>query len=403
METELIAPAATTILTGAPSTQDAYLSVAGIAKSYGSQTVIEALDFHVRRGELVSLLGPSGCGKTTLLRLIAGLVAADSGSITLGGRELAHVPAHQRNVSVVFQSYALFPHLDVQDNVAFGLRARGRPATGIPAAVAEALALVRMSDYALRPVGLLSGGQQQRVAVARALVVNPDLLLLDEPFSALDRKLRETMQIELKALLRSRGMTAIFVTHDQDEALAVSDRIAVMNAGCIEHFADPATLYARPATAFALEFVGLSTRLAGVVRHCQASVASIETACGTVSANADFRPGSAVVVGVRPERIRVVPSGQPVPPGWNAVRAPLTDVVPLGARTHLYGRAGKGNAAGASVGEGQGDGEGDRLLCERANTEGGMLGEAGSAVREGEVLGWQWPVADTLVYPAWTA
>ena len=385
MNTEVAATAAPSSATASPA--DAYLSVAGIAKAYGGQTVIEALDFHVRRGELVSLLGPSGCGKTTLLRLIAGLVAADSGRITLGGRELADVPAHKRNVSVVFQNYALFPHLNVQDNVAFGLRARGQPAAGIAPAVAEALALVRMSDYALRPVGQLSGGQQQRVAVARALVVGPDLLLLDEPFSALDRKLRETMQIELKALLRSRGMTAIFVTHDQDEALAVSDRIAVMNAGRIEHFTDPATLYARPATAFALEFVGLSTRLAGTVRHCEASLARIDTACGTVTAHADFRPGSPVVVGVRPERIRVVALDQPVPEGHNVVRAALTDVVPLGARTHLYGRAAEGPA----------DPEGDRLLCERANTD---AGDGAAGAQEGQTMAWHWPVADTLVYPA---
>jgi putative spermidine/putrescine transport system ATP-binding protein len=387
MSTEVAAAAAPSSATASPA--DAYLSVAGIAKAYGGQTVIEALDFHVRRGELVSLLGPSGCGKTTLLRLIAGLVAADQGSITLGGRELAHVPAHKRNVSVVFQNYALFPHLNVQDNVAFGLRARGQPAAGIAPAVAEALALVRMSDYALRPVGQLSGGQQQRVAVARALVVGPDLLLLDEPFSALDRKLRETMQIELKALLRSRGMTAIFVTHDQDEALAVSDRIAVMNAGRIEHFTDPATLYARPATAFALEFVGLSTRLAGTVRQCEASVAIIDTACGTVTARADFRPGSAVVIGVRPERIRVAAPDQPVPEGHNVVRAPLTDVVPLGARTHLYGRAAAGQADATA--------DSDRLLCERANTD---AGHGAPLAQEGQTMAWHWPVADTLVYPA---
>ena len=209
---------------------EVYLRVAGIAKAYGGQTVIESLDVQVRRGELVSLLGPSGCGNTTLLRLIAGLVTADRGRITLGGRELASVPAHKRNVSVVFQNYALFPHLNVRENVAFGLRARGQSAQAAQPAVDEALALVRMGEYATRAVGQLSGGQQQRVAVARALVVNPDLLLLDEPFSALDRKLRETMQIELKSLLRSRGMTAIFVTHDQEGALAGSDRNASTSA-----------------------------------------------------------------------------------------------------------------------------------------------------------------------------
>lgn len=219
-----------------------YLSIQSVSKRYGSLTVVSELDLFIRRGELVSLLGPSGCGKTTLLRLIAGLVRADAGSIVVGGRDLTRIPAHKRNVSVVFQNYALFPHLNVRDNVAFGLHARGRPKDQINGAVDDALALVRMSDLANRSVGQLSGGQQQRIAVARALVVEPDLLLLDEPFSALDRKLRETMQLELKSLLRDREITAVFVTHDQDEALAVSDRIAVMNAGRIEHFADPVSL-----------------------------------------------------------------------------------------------------------------------------------------------------------------
>ncbi|MBO6512328.1 MAG: ABC transporter ATP-binding protein, partial [Roseibium sp.] len=168
-------------------------------------------------------------------------------------------------VSVVFQNYALFPHLNVSENVAFGLKARGIAPSEIPSAVENALALVRMSDFAGRPVGALSGGQQQRVAVARALVVEPDLLLLDEPFSALDRKLRETMQVELKSLLKTKGMTAVFVTHDQEEALSVSNRVAVMNGGRIEQYADPVTLYTRPASAFVLDFVGLSTHLAGTV------------------------------------------------------------------------------------------------------------------------------------------
>jgi putative spermidine/putrescine transport system ATP-binding protein len=380
------APAVTSTTTATTAPAEAYLRVAGIAKAYGGQTVIEALDVHIRRGELVSLLGPSGCGKTTLLRLIAGLVNADRGSITLGGRELASVPAHKRNVSVVFQNYALFPHLNVRENVAFGLRARGQSAQAAQPAVDEVLALVRMRDFATRAVGQLSGGQQQRVAVARALVVNPDLLLLDEPFSALDRKLRETMQIELKSLLRSRGMTAIFVTHDQDEALAVSDRIAVMNAGRIEHFTDPATLYARPATAFALEFVGLSTRLSGVVRGQQGDQVQIDTPCGAVTGAGRFTTGSQVVVGVRPERLRVVRAGDTVPDGHNRVDAVLGDVVPLGARTHLYARLADG-----------GDGHsGNRLLCELANTDDGAVG---TRPREGDTLSWHWPMADTLVYP----
>jgi putative spermidine/putrescine transport system ATP-binding protein len=355
----------------------AHLQVTGIGKQYAGQRVIDALDFGVRRGELVSLLGPSGCGKTTLLRLIAGLVPADAGHITLGGRELVKIPAHRRNVSVVFQSYALFPHLNVRDNVAFGLRARGIPASKAGAKVSEALELVQMAGFAERPVTMLSGGQQQRVAVARALVVEPDLLLLDEPFSALDRKLRETMQIELKTLLRSRGMTAIFVTHDQDEALAVSDRIAVMNAGRIEHFADPDTLYARPATAFALEFVGLSLRLTGRALTREGGRTRVETAAGVISVDTLLAPGTPVLVGVRPERIRVRSRESAAAPELNALSVAIRDIVPLGARTHVYARA---------VGD-------DRLLCELPGAQ------AVDGLREGASMTFCWPIADTLVYP----
>ena len=351
-----------------------HLQVSAVVKHFGAHTVVDGLDFAVERGELVSLLGPSGCGKTTLLRLIAGLVKADAGRITLAGRELAAVPAHRRNVSVVFQNYALFPHLSVRENVGFGLRARQVPPATAGPQVDEALALVRMQAFAERPVTQLSGGQQQRVAVARALVVQPDLLLLDEPFSALDRKLRETMQIELKALLRARGMTAVFVTHDQDEALTVSDRIAVMNAGRIEQFTDPGTLYTRPATAFALDFVGLSTRLAGQVAQVDGGRLTIATAAGPLRADAGFARGSPVLVGVRPERIRLGVGG----PDDNTVQALVGDIVPLGARTHVYAQAA----------------DGDRLLCELPGTTG--LG----GLAPGAETALHWPVADTLVYPA---
>lgn len=361
----------------ASDTSSTHLAVTGVSKAYGGQSVIQELDFAVRRGELVSLLGPSGCGKTTLLRLIAGLVACDAGRITLGGRELARVPAHQRNVSVVFQNYALFPHLDVRGNVAFGLRARGRRGRELDDAVDAALALVRMEAFADRPVTQLSGGQQQRVAVARALVVDPDLLLLDEPFSALDRKLRETMQIELKGLLRQRGMTAIFVTHDQDEALAVSDRIAVMNAGRIEHFADPTTLYAQPATAFALDFVGLSTRLVGRVVSVESAWLTVETALGMVRAQGSFKRGSVVILGVRPERLQCLAPDEPVPIGLNSVESTLREKVPLGARTHMHAVCGPD----------------DRLMCE-------VPGHAVCATwPAGSVMRLVWAPEDTLVYP----
>ncbi|MEM8842423.1 MAG: ABC transporter ATP-binding protein [Pseudomonadota bacterium] len=330
---------------------------------------MSALDFRVGRGELVSLLGPSGCGKTTLLRIIAGLTSADVGDVLLDGQAITTVPVHRRNISVVFQNYALFPHLSVAENVAFGLRARGRAkdATGTP--VKEALHLVRMANFADRPVSALSGGQQQRVAVARALIVEPVLLLLDEPFSALDRKLRETMQVELKALLRDRGMTAIFVTHDQDEAMGVSDRIAVTNAGRIEQFAAPSELYAQPETAFVMDFVGLSTRLSGRVADVMDGEVRIETAYGVVRGAGSFPVGTHLTLGVRPELI------QPEA-GENTLDVTLADSMVLGSKTQLHG-----------VAQGK-----DRLLCEVPGIRSGL--------ERGRVLKFGWSVADTLIYEA---
>ncbi len=361
----------------AAATPERYLDVVGVGKAFKGAVVMSELDFGVARGELVSLLGPSGCGKTTLLRIIAGLIAADAGDVLLDGRAITTVPAHRRNISVVFQNYALFPHLSVAENVAFGLRARGVARTQVAAPVREALDLVRMADFADRRVSALSGGQQQRVAVARALVVEPRLLLLDEPFSALDRKLRETMQVELKTLLRARGMTAIFVTHDQDEAMAVSDRIAVMNAGRIEQFAAPAELYARPASAFVMEFEGLSTRLSGRVAASAGGEMRVETAYGVVRAPGALARGAQVTLGVRPERVRVAPvEARSEGPGENAVAATLADAMVLGARTQLHGQA-----QGA-----------DRLLCEISGMQEGM--------RRGGRVAFSWAVGDTLVYEA---
>lgn len=346
-----------------------YLDVAGVTKSFKGTVVMDKMNFRVAKGELVSLLGPSGCGKTTLLRIIAGLLEADTGDIALGGRNVASLPAHKRNISVVFQSYALFPHLSVAENVAFGLRARGMSKADTKAPVAEVLALVRMAEFADRPVSALSGGQQQRVAVARALVVSPDLLLLDEPFSALDRKLRETMQIELKTLLRSRGITAIFVTHDQEEAMGVSDRIAVMNGGRIEQFAEPSVLYAQPASPFVMDFVGLSTRLTGQVIAQADGIATVRTQAGDLRAQADFPTGTAVQLGVRPELITPEPGAQ-----MNRIKVQLDDVMTLGSKTVLHGVA-----QGA-----------DKFLCELSGIRTGFT--------RGETVTWGWEVADTLIH-----
>ncbi len=344
----------------------AYLDAVGVGKAFKGTEVMSGLDFQVRQGELVSLLGPSGCGKTTLLRIVAGLTPADKGDVVLDGRAITKVPAHRRNISVVFQSYALFPHLSVAENVAFGLRARGTATSETGQKVADALARVRMSDFADRPIAALSGGQQQRVAVARALIVDPVLLLLDEPFSALDRKLRETMQVELKSLLRDREMTAVFVTHDQEEAMGVSDRIAVMNAGRIEQFATPSELYARPANPFVMDFIGLSLRLHGrVINEGPKSV--VDTSHGQVEVPKAISVGSHVVLGVRPEL--VAPDA-----GENTLQVTLEDAMVLGAKTQLHA------AAEAP----------DRLICE-------VPGIRDDFVR-GQTICFGWNVDDTLVY-----
>jgi putative spermidine/putrescine transport system ATP-binding protein len=353
----------------------AFLDIRRATKTFGGAFVLDGVDLSVDRGEFVSLLGPSGCGKTTLLRITAGLMAATSGEIRLDGEEISRKPPHHRDVGVVFQSYALFPHLTVAENVAFGLEAKGWKKSEIGETVSRFLALVHMSDFAGRSVRALSGGQQQRVAVARALAVQPKLLLLDEPFSALDRKLRETMQIELKRLLKELGTTAIFVTHDQDEALIMSDRIAVMNRGRIEQYASPDVIYNRPATPFALDFVGLSMRISGTVaERLPAGHLRIDTARGLITAKpgageTGFAVGSAVVVGARPERVTIDGIGD------NRISATITDTVFQGARTQVHFAAA----------------EPDRLLVEVP---------AGSSLRPGQTAELSWKIADTLVFVA---
>ena len=313
--------------------QPDYLVVSGADKRFGAATVLRDLSLSVAQGEFVSLLGPSGCGKTTLLRCIAGLLHPDRGRITVGGRDITALAAHQRNVGVVFQNYALFPHLTVAENIAFGLRARGISKAEAGPRVAEALALVRMEVHGDKPVTALSGGQQQRVAVARALVVRPSLLLLDEPFSALDRKLRETMQVELKQLLREVGITAIFVTHDQEEALVVSDRVAVMNAGQIEQLTDPVTLYHAPASLYVLDFVGQSTKLSGKVLSSSDGMIEVQTAFGVLRAPASFMLGSSVAVAVRPEAMVLAPQSDTA---LNALQGRISDISFLGSRTQIH-------------------------------------------------------------------
>lgn len=362
-------------VSGDDSPDTGYLKLDRVNKRFGDAVVLDGLSAGVSKGEFVSLLGPSGCGKTTMLRLIAGLLTADSGTVSVEGRDLTRVPAHKRNIGVVFQSYALFPHLSVAENIAFGLQAQNSPKREIADKVSEALSLVRMDDYAERSISALSGGQQQRVAVARALVVRPRLLLLDEPFSALDRNLRETMQIELRALLRRQGITSIFVTHDQDEALVMSDRIAVMNAGRIEHFGSPTEIYRHPQSVFVMEFVGQSTQLAGSVIGHEGDHLIIETALARIKARGAQSIGQKVVVGVRPELVTVSETAA-ADPSSNSLEAILADTVYLGSKTVLYFQT--PNA-------------GDRVLAEVAGLA--PVTAPGASVKLG------WPISETMVFP----
>jgi ABC-type Fe3+/spermidine/putrescine transport system ATPase subunit len=232
------------------------LCIQGVTKSFSGQTILQNTELMVKRGEFFSLLGPSGCGKTTLLRLLAGFEQPDTGTISLGDLRLDLLPPHRRPVNLVFQKYALFPHLNVRQNVSFGLEMKKVPRAELHTRVDEALALVRMENFAERSISTLSGGQQQRVALARAIVNRPDVLLLDEPLSALDLKLRQQMHVELIELQKRLGSTFIFVTHDQEEALTLSDRIAVMNHGIIEQVGTPREIYEHPSSAFVARFIG---------------------------------------------------------------------------------------------------------------------------------------------------
>jgi ABC-type Fe3+/spermidine/putrescine transport system ATPase subunit len=251
----------------APEDAPPFLEVRGLAKRFARHSALAGCSLAVREGEIVTLLGPSGCGKTTLLRCIAGFATPDDGAIAIAGADALALPVNRRPVGVVFQNYALFPHLTVARNVGYGLKMRGTARDAIAERVAAALRTVALEGLDDRYPAQLSGGQQQRVAIARVLVLEPQVLLLDEPFNALDAKLRVSMQIELRRLIKRLGITALFVTHDQDDALAISDRIAVMRAGRIEQIAAPTEIYDRPATPYVADFVGASNLLHARAAH----------------------------------------------------------------------------------------------------------------------------------------
>ncbi len=280
------------------------LSVEAATKRFGATLALDHVSLEVGKGEFFALLGPSGCGKTTLMRCIAGFETPDSGRIALNGSDLAGVPPYRRPINMMFQSYALFPHLDVFENVAFGLRRKGEPKDAIRARVAELLDMTQLAPFAARRINELSGGQKQRVALARALAPRPALLLLDEPLGALDRKLREDTQFQLKEMQRRTGTSFVIVTHDQDEALALADRIAVMRAGRVEQIASPVEIYERPATRFVAGFVGETNFIEGVARRD--NDVSFETSFGRLPrAECALPDGARATLSVRPERIGV--------------------------------------------------------------------------------------------------
>jgi putative spermidine/putrescine transport system ATP-binding protein/putrescine transport system ATP-binding protein len=317
------------------------LEITDVTKKYGEFTAVDSVSLEIEKGKVISLLGPSGCGKTTTLRIIAGFTSPGSGTVQISGKNVGHLKPYERNVGLLFQDYALFPHMTVTQNVAYGLKHRGTPPSAIPARVKQMLSLVRLDGMEARYPNQLSGGQQQRVALARALATDPQIVLLDEPLSALDAKLRLELRIELKEILRSVGATTIVVTHDQEEALSLGDEVVVMRAGRIVQRGTPTQIYEAPADKFVAEFVGRSNWFLGS-RHGRSpeGVSSYVTDDGleirTASGLPDQEGGADLCV--RPENIELVDSAAEKVADdrqRNALRGVVLDVAPLGADVHV--------------------------------------------------------------------
>ncbi|MDU6255403.1 MAG: ABC transporter ATP-binding protein, partial [Staphylococcus warneri] len=309
-----------------PDPQPPILRIENVVKTFGSFRAVDGVSLDIRAGEFFALLGPSGCGKTTLLRMLAGFETPDEGRILLSGEDIAPVLPHQRPVNMMFQNYALFPHLNVRDNIAFGLKRAGMPRGEIASRVAEMVALVRLEGLEKRKPDQLSGGQKQRVALARSLARRPKVLLLDEPMAALDKKLRESTQFELMELQRKLGMTFIIVTHDQEEALSMADRIVVLNKGRIEQIDTPDALYDAPASLFVNGFIGHANFLKGRTSPQPGTIA-LDAGCALALAGTAPPPAHRdVMVSIRPENLALVSDAQP-----RSIAVTIRVVMPLGA------------------------------------------------------------------------
>lgn len=319
------------------TTSEAFISIRDVNKYFGGFQAIDRVSMDIRQGEFFSLLGASGCGKTTLLRMLAGFESTSNGEIYIDGQPMSDVPPHHRPVNMVFQSYAIFPHLNVADNIAYGLRKQRLPKSQRMALVDEMLELIKLPGYGNRKANELSGGQRQRIALARALILKPKVLLLDEPLGALDKQLREQMQLELRALQRQVGITFVFVTHDQEEALTLSDRIAVMNGGKVLQVDTPAGLYEAPDTREVASFIGNMNFFHGTLRRNGSTKGAVEAeGLGTIPVeleDLDHPDGASVQVALRPEKFTL---SDVRPEVGMAIEGILSNTAYLGERSHHY-------------------------------------------------------------------
>ncbi len=365
----------------APGGAAAYLGIEGVSKRFGAVTAVDDVSLEIAQGEFFALLGPSGCGKTTLLRMLAGFETPSEGAITLDGVDLVALPPYRRPVNMMFQSYALFPHMTVAGNVAFGLRQDRVPRAEIAERVAEALALVELSPLARRKPHQLSGGQRQRVALARSLVKRPKLLLLDEPLAALDKKLREQTQFELMAIQQRVGITFVIVTHDQDEAMTVADRIAVMERGRIAQIDTPAAIYEAPRSRYVAEFIGdvnIFEGRAGTAKGDGIAVELADAPAGLAAAARADAPvaGDAVLLAVRPEKIEI--AAEAPPPGTaNAIAGEVTEIAYLGSTSTYRVRLASGRT----------------VVSTRTN----RLRRGGAAIDRGTRVHLSWPVEASIL------